>query len=143
MSETVNKEDIKKWCTALRSGKYKQTKGSLQDSEGYCCLGVAVDLFVPDYPKGSTGYLQGALPSFAAPEWLQKISSEVEEKEDYSLTYMNDKQGRTFNEIADVLEELYLSKNPSSKLKGVLYFLLAFTAVLVLIFLSSFAPLEF
>jgi hypothetical protein len=34
-------ENTKKWVEALRSGKYKQTEHVLQDTNGYCCLGVA------------------------------------------------------------------------------------------------------
>ncbi|HEV2376204.1 MAG TPA: hypothetical protein VGS19_29045 [Streptosporangiaceae bacterium] len=39
------------WCAALRSGEYKQTKGTLrgetpEGDEGYCCLGVLTDLYV-------------------------------------------------------------------------------------------------
>lgn len=30
----------KKWLNALRSGKWKQTIGCLEDSNGNCCLGV-------------------------------------------------------------------------------------------------------
>lgn len=37
-------ENAKKWVTALKSGDYKQTKGTLRDGEGFCCLGVACDL---------------------------------------------------------------------------------------------------
>lgn len=38
----------RKWSKALRSGKYKQGKGRLKDSEGrFCCLGVACDLADP------------------------------------------------------------------------------------------------
>lgn len=37
-----NKANIRKWVTALRSGKYKQGFGALEKSRGtYCCLGVA------------------------------------------------------------------------------------------------------
>lgn len=45
-----------KWVRALRSGKFKQTSGALHDSTGYCCLGVACELFIPEtakQPKGS------------------------------------------------------------------------------------------
>ena len=28
------------WLEALRSGQYPQTRGTLQDAHGYCCLGV-------------------------------------------------------------------------------------------------------
>lgn len=46
----VNKENVRKWVAALRSGEYEQTKGALRrdggDSGrvGYCCLGVACDV---------------------------------------------------------------------------------------------------
>ena len=30
---------------ALRSEEYKQTSGALRDADGYCCLGVACDLY--------------------------------------------------------------------------------------------------
>jgi len=29
------------WISALISGEYKQTEGTLKDEHGYCCLGVA------------------------------------------------------------------------------------------------------
>lgn len=29
------------WVAALRSGEYRQTIGTLEDAEGFCCLGVA------------------------------------------------------------------------------------------------------
>jgi hypothetical protein len=32
------------WITALESGEYKQTRYSLSDAEGFCCLGVACDV---------------------------------------------------------------------------------------------------
>lgn len=34
-------DNAKKWVEALRSGKYKQTRRSLHDDNGFCCLGVA------------------------------------------------------------------------------------------------------
>ena len=45
----VNKENVRKWVDALRSGEYAQTTGVLfrdsgDDEAGYCCLGVACDL---------------------------------------------------------------------------------------------------
>lgn len=32
------------WLAALRSGKYPQTRDSLQDATGFCCLGVLCDI---------------------------------------------------------------------------------------------------
>ncbi len=37
--------NAKKWVKVLISGKYKQITGHLKTDEGYCCLGVACDLY--------------------------------------------------------------------------------------------------
>lgn len=34
------------WLQALKSGNYKQTVGALNNSSGYCCLGVLCDVAV-------------------------------------------------------------------------------------------------
>lgn len=47
-----NKKNIKKWVQALRSGKYKQTKGSLKVADRHCCLGVASEVYVQETGKG-------------------------------------------------------------------------------------------
>lgn len=36
-----------KWVKALRSGKFRQTQGRLQDGNAYCCLGVLCHLVDP------------------------------------------------------------------------------------------------
>jgi len=53
MNDTVNKEAIKKWIEALRSGQYKQGIYSLRnhnddEDDTFCCLGVACDLFAEE-----------------------------------------------------------------------------------------------
>ena len=46
---SLNKENIRKWVKALRSGRYRQTREVLKSTDGnkhaaYCCLGVACKL---------------------------------------------------------------------------------------------------
>ena len=41
----MSTSNILTWVEALESGKYTQVKEALKDAEGYCCLGVACDLF--------------------------------------------------------------------------------------------------
>jgi len=36
---------VKNWASALESGEYTQGTGSMKTLEGFCCLGVACDLF--------------------------------------------------------------------------------------------------
>jgi hypothetical protein len=44
----INIEELKIWISALRSGNYEQGKRRLQNKYGYCCLGVACKLFIPE-----------------------------------------------------------------------------------------------
>ena len=44
----VNKERVKKLVEALRSEEYTQTTGTLHNLDGYCCLGVACDVFLKE-----------------------------------------------------------------------------------------------
>jgi hypothetical protein len=37
--------NAKKWIEALRSGEYKQTDNALHKGDGYCCLGVACEVY--------------------------------------------------------------------------------------------------
>jgi len=38
-------ENVEKWVEALESGEFEQTQVSLKDEDGYCCLGVACDIY--------------------------------------------------------------------------------------------------
>lgn len=45
----INKELVKQWVEALRSGKYKQGRQALRNKdEEYCCLGVLCDISKKD-----------------------------------------------------------------------------------------------
>jgi hypothetical protein len=53
-----------KWLRALESGEYKQARRALQKNGGFCCLGVACDLFakkvkayIHTYEDGSVDYV--------------------------------------------------------------------------------------
>lgn len=116
------KAQIKKWVTALRSGKYKQSIGELQNHEGYCCLGVACDIFINQKSKllRSNGELCGTMPNSQpkAPKWLININDEFKHLQfkygahtyAFLLTNLNDVEKFTFDEIADVLELVYIHK---------------------------------
>lgn len=101
------KEEIaKKWCEALRSGKYKQCTGRLRRpiSEsgelGHCCLGVLcelsgmpfdpTDIILPDEVKLWAGMRTkfGSLPAH----------------EQLALININD-DGEPFTVIADLIEK--------------------------------------
>ena len=61
VSELKPQELVTKWIAALRSGQYKQARGSLRrtvgdfgEDTGYCCLGVLCDLSgIGEWDKGN------------------------------------------------------------------------------------------
>lgn len=134
----LNKKQFKTWINALRSGKYKQTTGTLQDTAGYCCLGLACKVLIKeeDILKEThevhmsptricnVGMIHGGVPGQQpkAPKWLQNISQnfgyilykadEVRTPNSMSLrlTYVNDVEKLSFDEIADMLELVYIHK---------------------------------
>lgn len=44
--------NAKKWLAALRSGEFPQTQGHLRDHKGYCCLGVACEVYRRETGRG-------------------------------------------------------------------------------------------
>lgn len=111
---------IRKWIAALRSGKYTQGEGMLkyipvgEKDLHYCCLGVLGEVcdeekFTNNFilPPGQNGdgdlvySWNGISFSFLDPETLDPNAQDV-------LITMNDKDGYSFNDIADALEVMIL-----------------------------------
>lgn len=100
-----------KWIDALRSGKYTQCKSELASlTGGYCCLGVACivaghryeDLiglgFIGNSDEHGVKYFKTDLvPALIQGSSVAGIS--------YKLQQMNDVAEKSFNEIADYIEE--------------------------------------
>lgn len=109
-SAKPNKKDILKWVTALRSGEYKRDTGYLQTRKGYCCLGVACKLFTPELIMNSTGRLYGGLPEIQphSPRWLIDINHNFLNIAGQELSIMNDSDKFSFDEIADMLQLVYI-----------------------------------
>ncbi len=109
-------EIAQKWIAALRSGKYKGTKGTLKRSEEddtnprYCCLGVLCELYNQEHKTPCDMY-EDTLPSNVQ-KWAEMKTEEGEygyDKDGYriasqSLTYQNDKAKRGFKGIANIIE---------------------------------------
>ena len=82
------------WVEALRSGKYKQGRLALYKpcSEAYCCLGVLCKVAGKEcYPKDDRG---------SGYNWIHTVLPGAIPR----LADMNDREGKTFNEIADYIE---------------------------------------
>ena len=119
----MNPRIKQRWLEALRSGEYKQTKENLQNSDGFCCLGVLCDLHAKErgtnWVRKTDGYeLYGEtqiLP-LSVQEWSglnNDIGGLVDfEYERYGVMYvkseslpeLNDTWNKNFNEIADLIE---------------------------------------
>lgn len=108
-------EAAKKWATALRSGKYGQCKGLLQNTKGFCCLGVLVKEFVSETKQirrqSNKKFLAGAalFDQPSTPSVAYKVVREMEAIE-CCPAYMNDSLNMSFAEIADVIEAVVIHK---------------------------------
>ena len=111
----ITKEEARqRWIEALESGKYPQTKDHLHDDMGYCCLGVACDLFAKELGIERKWIEHGQIELFSD---LQSVMPEsvvtfldlndncggAYPKLDNSLVCLND-SGKTFEEIAAALK---------------------------------------
>lgn len=96
-----------KWIKALRSGKYKQTTGSLRDDKGHCCLGVlcAITPYKYNYTKLHKTTLPNKVINLVGTmdsnPWVKvKGNPHVT-----TLANLNDIQHKSFAEIADIIEQ--------------------------------------
>ncbi len=121
-----NPEAKAKVVAALRSGDYKQTTGCLHDIGGYCCLGVASDVYLKErgleWVKHSDplSTLQGINSEYAClpsevEDWLgadecnphlyvKDVPTDDYAEGEFSMSACNDDLKLTFNQIADLIE---------------------------------------
>lgn len=104
------KEVIQLWIKALRSGDYKQTRGTLKDNKGFCCLGVLCDLAAKDGgSKWVKAYLNSSVKEYdGEPETPPKYMMDyLGISEDYvaAIIDLNDIEERSFKDIARKLEK--------------------------------------
>lgn len=109
----INLKELKKWIAALDSGNYSQTKNTLEDEYGYCCLGVACKVLIPEENiEYYLGYLSGSLPidQSYAPQWLKDLNGLFGKKTGTALSELNDYKNMSFGEIATCLELVFIHK---------------------------------
>jgi hypothetical protein len=119
-------QEIKaEWVADLRSGKFEQTTGTLRDEQGSCCLDVLCDQAVrkgiidpPVFNKQELifyyGSNSGTLPDKVV-KWAGLGEFEENPSVEYvnedgdteiaSLAQLNDEDGLTFSQIADLIED--------------------------------------
>lgn len=94
--------DIERWVRELRSGKWKQCRGYLDDGEGgHCCLGVLAKL--EGFPEVSeSDYVKGEDIDGSSTKSLYYKFKTFEGFDFQELIDMND-DGYTFSQIADYI----------------------------------------
>jgi hypothetical protein len=110
----MNKDVADKWVAALRSGKYEQTIETLQDKNGFCCLGVLCKVG-EDNSVNVLKYTNGLLDGDSLDSqkdiinWsgmrsdLGELSFTIDD--DFTeLAELNDSSDYGFNKIADIIE---------------------------------------
>jgi hypothetical protein len=104
-------DNMKMVLKALRSGEYKQAKETLQDKDGYCCLGVMCDVYEKE--TGVTlkrrcidGLLYGGDLSDqeGVQKWVGLRNCIGESHSTFTLAELNDEEDFTFSQIADFIE---------------------------------------
>lgn len=109
------------WVAALRSGDYLQGTGYLYSDDedaaatscapGYCCLGVLCDVagenITPREALPSLDFLNRTGVRFRDAEGKEGTRNPLLSlSEGYSAGVANDARGKTFNEIADMIESV-------------------------------------
>lgn len=111
-TKAKQKKNRKIWVEALRSGKYEQGKHYLKCENKFCCLGVAVEVLAPEefvkeedgmigIPYGA-GFLYGSLNDKV--QNLLGLKDNSGAFKHSILTTLNDRDGLSFAEIADIIE---------------------------------------
>ena len=104
---------VREWIAALRGGEYAQGAGYLRRPEGFCCLGVACDLFDDSLWRQSE---QGAgwvyldvvldLPKQVRDAYrVRRPDGQYTKDDGYSASLAGDNDsGKSFAEIAELIE---------------------------------------
>jgi hypothetical protein len=122
MNENAEQKDrLRLWVEALRSGNYAQTMHKLRDDDGFCCLGVMCDVFMRETGQGKwedTAYrlvfeldsvAKESLPQAQVLEWFGFFEAYTELPTDAGLcniefVTLNDDLKLSFGQIADLIE---------------------------------------
>jgi hypothetical protein len=112
-----DKEQFLDWLAVLESNAVPQATSRLQNREGFCCLGLACALLIPENKVITaaddifmpTGRLLGEYPDCQpnAPRWLKDIDKHFLRKTGRTVSDMNDIDELSFPEIAKILRMAY------------------------------------
>lgn len=121
---TIPKKDLLEWLWHLKYGNYKQGVNRLQSEHGFCCLGVACDIFIPKEQQTLLyGRLDGGVPRQQprSPKWLSRLVDVVRweyGKNEISVMWFNDEFRFSFSQIAELLMRDFNISEEQLKLYG-------------------------
>ena len=119
-------EHAKLWLEALESGRYRQTRGVLEDADGNCCLGLACRVYMEagndlltegpvlavDAQLGREGFVLFAGEAINLPGvvriWLglrTAVGGYRDESGDRHNLAKANEAGKTFHEIAQIIRD--------------------------------------
>ena len=101
------------WCAALESGDYQQAHMGLRDDRGFCCLGVACDVFFRKTGQGEwrrkrlayvtpSNEIEGSVLPRVVRHYFG-LRTEVGDYGTQSLTGLNDTEKWEFADIAEII----------------------------------------
>lgn len=128
-----NKENIRKWVTALRSGEHEQGTGSLNENGKKCCLGVACIVAASERPDfiqvgeepthdnpeggyrvtydGEGGYLPTSVVGWLGLDTINPhVGIAPDDGRRLTATMANDTYHWSFSDIANAIEKTYLTE---------------------------------
>ena len=118
MVELTADELAERWAEALRSGDYKQGTGTLRqkhpNGDQWCCLGVLVEelrtlgAYDAQWKELGSSYYSIHDADSSLPEEVQALLG-VDPEGTYErawFVHLNDTERLTFDEIADVIEDM-------------------------------------
>jgi hypothetical protein len=103
-------DNMRKVLVALRSGGYKQARGRLQNTGGFCCLGVMCDVYEKEtgnrLERTPSGLLYGTslISHVGVREWVGLKANRGWNDTNESLVEINDRTDSSFAYIADFIE---------------------------------------
>lgn len=108
-------ENQKAWVAALRSGEFRHGKYTLQNGDCYCCLGVLcvvaekhgvkVNKFSDGWLVGSSLYSQAQVRGWVGMATHNGAILDPLRCRNMYLTELNDNDGKSFAQIADIIEQ--------------------------------------
>lgn len=113
----------KAWVEALRSGEYKKIKGRLCNFKGHCVLGVGLEVLIKRgydirkvSPRVNSSFARfngaaGSLPLEAQDAFGVDSTGRIQYpvKGIASLLTLNDATDYTFDQLADVIEDQFIT----------------------------------